>query len=76
MRATSAGGIWHPHCGQGVASDAITFPRLIFFRGGHSGILSLSEGVGLRKLDGIEKVLDFPQIIPHTTGFGCYLWFL
>lgn len=34
MRRSSAGGIRYPHCGQGVASDAFTFSRLIFFRAG------------------------------------------
>ncbi len=36
---SSAGGIWYPHCGQGVASDAFTFSRLIFLRAGIRGIL-------------------------------------
>ena len=34
---TSAGGIWHPQCGQSVANDASTFSRLIFFRAGIQG---------------------------------------
>ena len=38
IRRTSTGGILYPHCGQGVASDAITFSRLIFFRAGIRGL--------------------------------------
>jgi hypothetical protein len=40
IRRSSAGGISYPHCGQGVASDARTFSRSIFFRAGIQGILS------------------------------------
>ena len=40
------GGISCPHCGQGVASDAFTFSRLIFRRAGIRGILSRRAGFG------------------------------
>jgi hypothetical protein len=40
IRRSSAGGMWYPHCGQGVASDAFTFSRLIFFRAGIRGFYS------------------------------------
>ena len=34
LRRNSAGGISYPQLEQGVASDAFTFSRLIFFRAG------------------------------------------
>jgi hypothetical protein len=40
IRRSSAGGIWYPHCEQGVASDAFTFSRLIFFLAGIRGFYS------------------------------------
>ena len=46
-RWISAGGIWKPQCGQGVASDARTFSRLIFRRAGIRGfyrVASLPSG--------------------------------
>ena len=39
-RRSSAGGIWYPQCGQGVASDALTFSKSIFFRAGIRGFYS------------------------------------
>jgi hypothetical protein len=37
IRRSSAGGIWYLQFGQGVASDAFTFFRSIFFRAGIPG---------------------------------------
>ena len=45
IRRSSAGGIWCPHCGQGVANAAFTFFEIALFPDRHFGdFTALLEG--------------------------------